>query len=158
MSLIKDLLVRLEEVPMPWGAGAFIKLGPGGIEIPGYTTDQINFHFALLRSAGFIDFATIEPSTVTSIRFRGLTWAGHDFLDGLRDSEFWEGSKMGRPATIPRGGRAVIRLRYASSCEAWRRKNAFVHGDLPAREATRGASMVIPQNTCLQASATRGWR
>ena len=95
MNLIRELLVKLEEVPIPWGTGAFIKLGPGGIEIPGYTTDQINFHFALLRSAGFIDFATIEPSTVTSIRFRGLTWAGHDFLDGLRDSEFWEGSKMG---------------------------------------------------------------
>jgi hypothetical protein len=30
-----------------------------------------------------------------SITFAGLTWAGHDFLDSVRDSEIWRATKEG---------------------------------------------------------------
>jgi hypothetical protein len=85
MNLILEMLLLLEDMPVPVGAGVLLKRGAEEIAIPGYALDQIKFHFSLLRNAGFIDVVTIEPTT--GLRFRGLTWAGHDFLDRARQRE-----------------------------------------------------------------------
>jgi hypothetical protein len=85
MGLIHQMLLLLEEMSVPVGSGVVLKRGVEEISIPGYGLDQIKFHFSLLRNAGFIDVVPIEPST--SLRFRGLTWTGHDFLDRARQSE-----------------------------------------------------------------------
>jgi hypothetical protein len=82
MTLILEMLLLFEEMPVPVGSGVLLKRGAEEIAVPGYGLDQIKFHFSLLRNAGFIDVVTIEPTA--GLRFRGLTWAGHDFLDRAR--------------------------------------------------------------------------
>jgi hypothetical protein len=85
MNLILEMLLMLEEMPVPVGSGVLLKRGAEEIAVPGYGLDQIKFHFSLLRNAGFIDVVTIEPTA--GLRFKGLTWAGHDFLDRARQRE-----------------------------------------------------------------------
>jgi hypothetical protein len=85
MNLILEMLLLLEDMPVPAGSGVLLKRGAEEIAVPGYGLDQIKFHFSLLRNAGFIDVVTIEPTT--GLRFKGLTWAGHDFLDRARQRE-----------------------------------------------------------------------
>jgi hypothetical protein len=85
MNLILEMLLLLEDMPVPVGSGVLLKRGAEEIAVPGYGLDQIKFHFSLLRNAGFIDVVTIEPTT--GLRFKGLTWAGHDFLDRARQRE-----------------------------------------------------------------------
>ena len=85
MELIRQMLLLIEAMPIPLGAGLVLKSGAEEIAVPGYTVEQIKFHFSLLRNAGFIDVVTIEPTT--GMRLKGLTWAGHDFLDRARDPE-----------------------------------------------------------------------
>ena len=85
MNLILEMLLLLEDMPVAVGSGVLFKRGAEEIAVPGYGLDQIKFHFSLLRNAGFIDVVTIEPTT--GLRFKGLTWAGHDFLDRARQRE-----------------------------------------------------------------------
>ena len=85
MNLILDMLLLLEDMPVAVGSGVLFKRGAEEIAVPGYGLEQIKFHFSLLRNAGFIDVVTIEPTT--GLRFKGLTWAGHDFLDRARHRE-----------------------------------------------------------------------
>ena len=85
MNLILEMLLLLEDMPIAVGSGVLLKRGAEEIAVPGYGLDQIKFHFSLLRNAGFIDVVTIEPTT--GLRFKGLTWAGHDFLDRARQRE-----------------------------------------------------------------------
>ena len=85
MNLILEMLLLLEDMPVAVGSGVLLKRGAEEIAVPGFGLDQIKFHFSLLRNAGFIDVVTIEPTT--GLRFKGLTWAGHDFLDRARQRE-----------------------------------------------------------------------
>ncbi len=85
MNLILEMLLLLEDMPVTVGSGVLLKRGADEIAVPGFSLDQIKFHFSLLRNAGFIDVVTIEPTT--GLRFKGLTWAGHDFLDRARQRE-----------------------------------------------------------------------
>jgi hypothetical protein len=76
---------------------------PGGIDhiqadeeeiaVPGYDADQIDYHLSLICKAGFIDQGGVRP--MSGIGFRSLTWAGHDFLDSVRDPEIWAKTKEG---------------------------------------------------------------
>jgi len=85
MNLILEMLLLLEDMPVAVGSGVLLKRGAEEIAVPGYGLDRIKFHFSLLRNAGFIDVVTIEPTT--GLRFKGLTWSGHDFLDRARQRE-----------------------------------------------------------------------
>jgi hypothetical protein len=35
-----------------------------------------------------------EPHLSGKVPFRGFTWAGHDFLDSIRDEDIWRKTKM----------------------------------------------------------------
>ncbi len=85
MTLVREMLFLMEAMPIPLGSGVLLKRGAEEIAVPGYSLEQTKFHFSLLRNAGFIDVVPIEPTI--SLRFKGLTWAGHDFLDRLRQAE-----------------------------------------------------------------------
>ena len=61
------------------------------IAVPGHDPTQINYHLTLIREAGFIDDGGFKP--MRGMGFRGLTWAGHDFLDAVRDPEIWARTK-----------------------------------------------------------------
>ena len=49
----------------------------------------------LLSEAGFIDCTRYAGG---DFGYKGLTWAGHDFLDSVRDPEVWSKTKKGAMA------------------------------------------------------------
>ena len=55
-----------------------------------YSENMKSYHVVLLEDAGLIeaeDFSTIGSY---DCRPKGLTWEGHEFLDGIRKEETWE--------------------------------------------------------------------
>jgi Hypothetical protein (DUF2513) len=93
MDLIRELLLKLEALPLQRGASAHITPNWEGIAVPGYDVDHIDYHLTQIRNAGLIDEGGIRPAE--GIGFRSLTWEGHDFLDSVRDPKIWAKTKSG---------------------------------------------------------------
>ncbi len=55
--------------------------------------DALSDHLDLLENGQLIDIEF--RSAGGSVSFKGLTWAGHDFLDSVRDPEIWARTKRG---------------------------------------------------------------
>jgi hypothetical protein len=83
MDLIRELLLKLEALPMRPGALEIIPSGGGKIAIPGYDAAQIDYNLSKISEAGFIDHGDFRPYVGTA--FRNLTASGDDFLDSVRD-------------------------------------------------------------------------
>ncbi len=96
MDLIRELLLKLEALPMRRSGIVSITPDATEIAVPGYDVDQIDYHLSQLREAGFIDEGGARP--MFGIGFRCLTWAGHDFLDSVRNPEIWAKTKKGAEA------------------------------------------------------------
>lgn len=90
MSLIRELLLKLEALPLRPGACMMFEPEDPDLIIPGYDFDQIYYHFELLREVDLI-----TGSSSATCTFSRLTWAGHDYLDAVRDPEIWEKTKNG---------------------------------------------------------------
>lgn len=92
MDLIRALLLNLEALPM--GGGSMMVINPYDecLAVAGASADQIDYHLRLLRDEDFIDCPGSQPAC--GITFGGLTWAGHDFLDSIRDDDVWRKTKM----------------------------------------------------------------
>jgi Hypothetical protein (DUF2513) len=93
MDLIRELLLKLEALPMRMGGIVTITPDADEIAVPGYDTAQIDYHLGQIRRAGFIDEGGARPAS--GIGFRCLTWEGHDFLDSVRDPKIWAKTKEG---------------------------------------------------------------
>jgi len=91
MDLIRELLLKLEALPMR--PGEIINITPDADEIavPGYDHNQIDYHLTQIRKEGFIDEGGSRP--MVGIGFRCLNPAGHDLLDSVRDPENWAKTK-----------------------------------------------------------------
>jgi Hypothetical protein (DUF2513) len=83
MDLIRELLLRLESLPMRTGEVMLFSPGDKEIAIPGYSDDKITYHLSLLREGGLIECPGSQPLD-GSVTFRSLTWHGHDLLDAVR--------------------------------------------------------------------------
>jgi hypothetical protein len=93
MDLIRELLLRLESLPLRPGSIVHITPDAEEIAIAGHDADQIEYHLSQIAKAGLIDQGGVEP--MIGIGFRSLTWDGHDFLDSVRDPRIWEKTKKG---------------------------------------------------------------
>lgn len=93
MSLIRELLLRLEALPLPPGAVTTLDSSDEELAIEGYASDQVDYHLDQLAQAGFVHGRGSRP--MRGISFCGLTWEGHDFLDSVRDPEVWRRTKEG---------------------------------------------------------------
>lgn len=93
MDLVRELLLRLENLQMEMGDVFVISPEDPGLAVPGYDSAQIEYHLSLLRSVGMIECPGCQPGL--GITFSGLTWNGHDFLDSIRDPEIWRATKEG---------------------------------------------------------------
>jgi Hypothetical protein (DUF2513) len=93
MDLIRELLLKLEALPIRRGGIVSITPDAEEIAVPGYDVAQIDYHLSQICQSGFIDEGGARP--MTGIGFRCLTPAGHDFLDSVRDPEIWEKTKKG---------------------------------------------------------------
>jgi hypothetical protein len=91
MDLIRELLLKLEALPMRLGDALIIPPDAEEIAVPGYDLNQIDYHLTQIRKAGFIDEGGLRP--MLGIGFCCLTPAGHDFLDSVRDPETWAKTK-----------------------------------------------------------------
>lgn len=88
MNLIRDMLLKLEEMPMKVGATYFIEAHDMQDSLPEYDLETIDYHMNLVEDAGFINTGGAS-SQMTGFPYRGLTWQGHEFLDDVRDPEVW---------------------------------------------------------------------
>ena len=94
MDLIRDLLLRLESLPMQPGDIFRYDLGDAEITFEGRTDDEVGIHLTMLCRAGFIDSGTDDRADLGAAwQFAGLSWAGQDFLESVREPEVWTETK-----------------------------------------------------------------
>lgn len=84
-DLIRMLLVELEASE----GNLFTR------DVSGYPEDAVNYHMGLLINAGLAEgeCSTGIGSSGTTCRLKRLTWAGHEFLDGIRSKNAWNAVK-----------------------------------------------------------------
>ena len=97
MDLIRDLLLKIED-----GQRSFDLLTPEVAEILGESgegrlpreqAELLEYHLNLLDYAGLITIQVTLSGAVWQIG--QITWAGHDFLDTIRDPAIWRETKAG---------------------------------------------------------------
>lgn len=111
-DLIREILLQIEATPV----GQFTSK----ISYDGANPETIMSHVALLIEAGLVDGPTLKTNSGGIMaKPTGLTWAGHDFLDSIRDESLWQKAKT----TIlkPAGGVALSVLLDWAKDEAKRR-------------------------------------
>lgn len=84
LDLIRQILIETE--------------GEETASLSAYTEDQINYHKALIKEAGFaegiIHYKNTEPSNIPDLAIlRRLTWEGHEFLDKAKNEKTWNKAK-----------------------------------------------------------------
>lgn len=97
MDLIRLLLLRIEErkVGIPGSGEEALSLSATRppLCLPGEEPEAIHYNMRLLADAGYLDMTTTQFAG--SFNVRGLTWAGHDFLDSVREPEVWRKTRDG---------------------------------------------------------------
>lgn len=68
------------------------------ISFSDYTQDQLNYHKALVKEAGFADGIVHYNNTDSSdipdfVLLKRLTWEGHEFLDKAKNEKTWNKAK-----------------------------------------------------------------
>jgi len=86
MDLVRELLLRLEAEPLD---GNVWLLNPAELG-KDHTPDEIAYHLLLLIDRGLLEG---ERALSGELMARKLTWAGHDFLDSVRDPKTWRATK-----------------------------------------------------------------
>lgn len=81
LDLIRKILLSVESDTTNRG---FIN-----VKIEGYTPDQIFYHVALLKEAGYIEAKEFSGDDKHEWYPTRLTWNGHEFLDAARDETIW---------------------------------------------------------------------
>ena len=65
------------------------------LNIDGFDLDKVAYHCKILADAGLLDsFApTYGDDRIYTFSVGSLTWAGHDFLDKIRENTMWNRTK-----------------------------------------------------------------
>lgn len=82
MDLIRKILFAVEESdrdPLKWVP----------LRFNGYDDKTISYHVWLLIDAGLIEGTDLSSSNGFSYQAKHLTWAGHEFLQSIRDDTVW---------------------------------------------------------------------
>jgi hypothetical protein len=83
IELIRMLVLAVEDTPP--------EILAVGVEIDGFTPEEIGYHSYLLVDAGLaegVDIGTVDGS-LPEWSLSHLTWSGHDFADAARDDSRW---------------------------------------------------------------------
>ncbi len=91
MDLVRELLLYFEARQEP------TVMERGKVEIEGRERLAIEHHLNLLFDAGLLIAEPVKTDTgrVIYIYPQMLSWAGHEFLDNIRDPEIWKQTKSG---------------------------------------------------------------
>ena len=77
MGLIRLLLLRLE--------------GKVVVNLEEYNNEQVLYHKQLLRDAGLAKGNALRGANkLQDVTLTELTWAGHDFLDAIKNDNVWK--------------------------------------------------------------------
>ena len=90
MDIVREILCKISDAP---GKPAH------GILIEGKTAEEaekILYHLELLQHAGLLTGETLGGIGMDNVwADLDLTWAGHDFVDAIRDPQIWKETKKG---------------------------------------------------------------
>lgn len=84
-DLIRRILVDIENIPARGQRQDF--------SCEGYDTAMINQHIVSLIEAGLVKGTSNSTNVRTTVLVDDLTWAGHDFLDAMKDDTIWNKAK-----------------------------------------------------------------
>jgi Hypothetical protein (DUF2513) len=94
MNLVRELLLRLEPLPVHFDNPMPLDVGKPPHDIPGYTNEQIAYHMRIMAQGDLIAYSGFSGQDGVHIpRFLGLSWLGHELIDDVRDTETWEDTK-----------------------------------------------------------------
>jgi Hypothetical protein (DUF2513) len=82
MDLIRKILLKVEESA---------SLGGCKVELPGHTGEELYYNAKLAEDAGLIE-ARFAPVSTDFVVLR-LTYAGHEFLEAVRNDTTWAKAK-----------------------------------------------------------------
>lgn len=83
-DLIRKMLLEIQA--MPAGSETFTLSYPE--EFPQSVVDE---HASILIDAGLIEGKVLRKAMgkIAAVNIRGLTWAGHDFIDAAKNESIW---------------------------------------------------------------------
>ena len=85
MDLAREILFAIEENDD--------EPGTMEIELPGRSALYVSYHVTLLAEAGLIEAENTTSMDQYEYLPTRLTWAGHEFLDAVRDDTVWKRAK-----------------------------------------------------------------
>lgn len=91
MDLIRELMLKLESIPLEFGDNTHLEPSDPRLQIADYSVDQIAYHLDLIEQAGFLKSCRGRPAI--GVMFSGLSWSGHEFLDSVRNPDVWHKTK-----------------------------------------------------------------
>lgn len=102
MDLARKILLALE-------TRGFNELSSDAFVTEGYDERTVAAHFELLEEADLIEASLLHVESEGLIRGDALrlTWAGHEYLDAVRNQEIWEKTKA---HLAKQGGSMTIEL------------------------------------------------
>lgn len=78
----RDILIAIESLPFDHNAL--------GLDVPGYSEEEIYYHLQLLDDAGFVVLQYFSTSdNPLGFYVERLTYQGHEFLEASRDNDAW---------------------------------------------------------------------
>ncbi|MBN9142438.1 MAG: hypothetical protein BGP00_07015 [Novosphingobium sp. 63-713] len=96
MDLIRDLLIEIEDGKSVYELItqeiADILDIPDATTLPKEDVSRVEGHLKMLADAKFI---SLKPFGGGYWKIEDITWAGHDFIDSVRDPEIWKKTKEG---------------------------------------------------------------
>jgi hypothetical protein len=128
MDLIRELLLKLEDLPVPANGFRMIHPDEAEVQVEGYTVEEIDYHLSLLDQACLIHAGGLDEFGMQigpGIAFRSLSWAGHDFLDSVRNPDVWDRAKKVASAA---GGFTVELLVYTAKTYVENRIKGLIGG------------------------------
>ncbi len=94
MDLIRELLLRLEALPINPGGTVSFDVSDPEIAVEGFSEDEVYDHLSMIYDAGFATSGMKDRGSLSgSWYFRSLTWNGRDFLDAVREPKVWAETK-----------------------------------------------------------------
>ena len=62
MDLVREILLRLEAIPLPAGAWTEVNGWRPGMEIEGHDPEAVTYHIRMLREVGLIECPGSQPA------------------------------------------------------------------------------------------------
>jgi len=93
LELVRELLLALENEQAHFDSTIPLTIGQPPLALPGRSNQEIAYHIRIMTQGDLISMGGIDDDGVTIHKYYGFRWAGHEFLDDVRDPEIWRKTK-----------------------------------------------------------------